>query len=120
MLGPAGGGLLAFVGYVDRTWTTTFLWRDYDGEPEIYTTVIEALLRGCRLGMALSLFSQVSAEISTDFIRGILNHVGPYDPKVKSAHLLGQIGDLQGFVILGDPAVRLSAAAGLGLGAQPP
>ncbi len=112
MLGHPRGGSLAFVGHVDRTWLSTFLWRSYGGKPHVYADVIEALLRGYRIGTALHLLSQVTAEISIDFVRKILEHTGPYDPKRTAVKMLGQISDLQGFVILGDPAVRLATASG--------
>lgn len=107
LVGHPGGGALAFIGHVERTWISTFLWRRSGGQPHLYSDVVEALLRGFRVGAALDVFSRVSAEISTDLIRRIVATTGAFDPKRKAANMLGRICDLKAFVVIGDPAVRI-------------
>lgn len=110
MLGKASGRSLAFIGHVERTWLNTFLWRPNEEKPQQYSDVIGKILRGERIGAAFELFSTITAEISASLMGRILEAAGPLDPRIHAIEELGQISDLRGFVIIGDPAVRLSGA----------
>jgi hypothetical protein len=107
LMGHHGGGSLAFIGHLDRTWTSTFFWRGTNNRPTIYIELVRSLLKGDRIGAALDAMAMKTAELSAGLVEQILRN-GTFDPRLRSDHPLGQIADLRSFVVLGDPAVRLS------------
>lgn len=111
MLRLSKGGALAIVGHVDRAWGNSFL--DDNKNPQINTfrAAIESLLRGKPVGMAMEYFDMRYAALSTELIVE-LEHIDfgrSYDP-YDLARMWTSNNDARGYVIIGDPAVRLPVA----------
>jgi hypothetical protein len=112
------GGALAVIGHVDRAWTTSFLWSDSASEhnPDgqqlaTFRSTLVSLMKGYPVGAALEHLNQRYAELSTALTHALeLEGSGPDAPQLD-AHELSALwtanNDARGYVILGDPAVRL-------------
>jgi len=127
------GGPLAFVGHVDLAWTYSFF--DFDDHPRRrpgrLMGVVQALLNGHRAGVAMRKLMRFFAEVNTELTAlqdtqvragtgsieslssagarsnatrcGVsINH-----ERARRGHLWMLRQDLAGYVLLGDPAVRL-------------
>jgi Peptidase family C25 len=117
LLAHPRGGALAFVGHVDRAWTTSFLLSRTD-EPQIDTflSLAKDLIDGSPVGHAVEFFNDRYAERATA-LTSLLNKVRMgriADEAFKSSLASTWLdhNDARNYVILGDPAVRLSTVAG--------
>lgn len=103
-------GPLAFIGHVDLAWSYSF--REVDSgrprfQPGRFVDTLAAALRGDRVGVAFRhlfrWFEQVNTELTTlDEERE--------EQALRRAQLWMLRQDLAGFMLLGDPAARLSVA----------
>ncbi|MDH6132096.1 hypothetical protein P3T37_001481 [Kitasatospora sp. MAA4] len=108
LLGNPAGGALAFVGHVDRAWSSSFLWGGVKPQIVAMTSALEALHGRWRIGHALEYLNSRAAEIST-----LLTEK---QTRIRNAGLLVDDRELTGlwmayhdarnYVLLGDPAVR--------------
>jgi hypothetical protein len=119
MLGRAGGGALATVGHVERAYGTSFLLpRDTNDDPyhpslSAFESTLTSLLTGRRLGHAMEYFGARYAEMAAS-LTDHLHHVQTYGERPDENELAALwIGatDARNYVVIGDPAVRLAAAA---------
>ncbi|HET7502993.1 MAG TPA: hypothetical protein VFK02_18360 [Kofleriaceae bacterium] len=119
MLGHPAGGALAVVGHIDRAWGSAFLWIDPEQEletqshREVFESLLDSLLAGKRLGLAMESFSNRYAELAADLserIDGILSRRETYDD-AELAHMWICSSDARNYAVLGDPAVRLAGGA---------
>jgi hypothetical protein len=113
MLG-LGRGALAVVGHVERAWGTSFL----GGRPgarqseqiAVFESAMERLLEGQPLGAAMEYFDGRYAALSTELTAELENaqwrEPDPYD----LAEMWTANNDARGYIVLGDPAVRLPVA----------
>lgn len=114
------GGPLAFVGHVDLAWTYSFF--DLDDRPRRrpgrLVGVIQALLNRHRAGVAVQRLMRFFAEVNTELTAlddaGARAGGGPIDDRERArrGHLWMLRQDLAGYVLLGDPAVRLPITDG--------
>ncbi|TMQ23408.1 MAG: hypothetical protein E6J91_00025 [Deltaproteobacteria bacterium] len=121
-------GPLAFVGHVDLAWAYSFF--DLDDRPRRRPGrsigVIQALLNGHRAGVAVHKLMQWFAEVNTeltalDDARARTGGRPLDDPeRVRRGHLWMLRQDLAGYVLLGDPAIRLPIRYGDRDGTSPP
>lgn len=101
-------GALAFVGHVDRAWGCSFT---AGTRGKSYTTTFESalarLLAQQPVGHALDYFNARHAELATE----LADELGD-DFKQHDAHELAWLwttrNDARGYVVIGDPAVRLA------------
>jgi hypothetical protein len=108
-------GALAVVGHVERAWGTSFL-SDVRADPQalrtrsrahvaVFEAALDRLLQSYPLGEAMDFFNiryaALSAEITT-----ALDSFTPVDAH-KLAELWTTTNDARGYIIIGDPAVRL-------------
>ncbi len=116
LLGHPKGGALAVVGHVDRAWESSFT-SSYGGVKQEQTQVFESafkrLMDGYPLGSAMEHFNDNYAALSaflTDEIQ-YLRQGKVTDPASawQLAGLWTANNDARGYVIVGDPAVRLVA-----------
>lgn len=109
-------GPLAFIGHSDLAWTYGFTDLDdpYQEQSARFAGVLESAARGSRTGVAFDLLMEDYRNVN-DGLRAdaqarqdawVFGQPDPVDPKKHGARwLLGN--DLRGYVLLGDPAVRL-------------
>ena len=131
LLGMPQRGPLAIIGHVDRAWGMSFLG-NVDTRPagmaerrheyvDVYESAIERLLKGHPVGSALEHFNMRYAALSTELAS--LYETIADQPTVQDAYQLAELwtatNDARGMIILGDPAVRLRAAAQAGLNPAP-
>lgn len=110
-------GPLAFVGHVDLAWTYSFF--DLDDRPRRrparLVSVLQALLSRHRAGVAVRKLMHAFAEVNTELttLQDAQARVGGAirdADRVRRAHLWMLRQDLAGYLLLGDPAVRLPIA----------
>lgn len=107
-------GPLAFIGHVDLAWSYSFMDLASDTpreRPGRFMNVLQSLLAGDRAGVAFrNLFrtmGEVQTELSALMERAGRGRIRSWRERAQRAHLWMQRQDLAGYVLLGDPAVRL-------------
>jgi hypothetical protein len=112
LLSHQHGGALAVVGHVDRAWSYSFKWKGVQGKPVTFENALHEILRGRRLGHALQYFNDRHANIAVE-LNGLIEDIdfGAVPDKYELASLWVGNNDAQGYVIIGDPAVRLAVEA---------
>jgi hypothetical protein len=111
LLGNPAGGALAFIGHVDRAWSCSFLWRGTDAQVTAFSSTLRALLDGRRLGNAMEAMNSRYAEVSTELTSSI-DQYRKWGKVIDDHELVGlwtANNDARGYIVLGDPAVRLTA-----------
>ena len=115
MLG-SDGGALAIVGHVDRALGYSFVWPGAGQQTEVYRSTLAELGAGQPIGSALEYVGDRYAEIATDLKQAVDDaREGWRTDDAMLAGLFAACADARGFVLLGDPAVRLAAVATGGL-----
>jgi hypothetical protein len=111
LLGLPGGGALAVVGHIDRTWSYSFQWGRAGDQLDVYHSVLTQLLAGVPVGGALEVLNQFYASVATllgNELEDIKFDKVPDDTEL--AGLWTANNDARNFVLLGDPAVHLAIA----------
>ena len=108
MLGLPGGGALAAVGHVERAWGYSFMWPGAGNQTDAFENCLGALMDGSRLGPALEAFAARHADLAVN-LNGELENIkfGAKPDPVALANLWTANNDARGYVIIGDPAVRI-------------
>lgn len=114
LLAHPRGGCLAVLGHIDRAFTLSFSWSD-ESQTQIFESVLGRLLDGYPIGAATEFINQRHAELAVSTTRdymiwraqGHLTESGTADlaRRLRASH------DVRNFVVLGDPAVRLTWCA---------
>jgi hypothetical protein len=112
---PRGGGALAVIGHVERTWGWSFASESNSREPDIvhFSSCLERLLDGHTVGSALELFNWRYTRRSirlVDDLRHLVAHGASDEDKDRVYRDMVATIDARNYIILGDPAVRLPAA----------
>lgn len=109
MLSLPGGGALAAVGHVERAWGYSFMWPGAGNQTETFENCLVALMDGSRLGPAMEAFAAKHADLAVS-LNGELEDIkfGATANPASLANLWTANNDARGYVIIGDPAVRLS------------
>jgi hypothetical protein len=109
-------GPLAVMGHVDLAWTYSFqeMGRAARDRPSRFLGLLSSLVEGSRAGVGLSAllraFNVANTELTTLYDQEeFARHAGRDSPvdSVELAHLWMLRHDLAGYILLGDPAVRL-------------
>ena len=104
-------GASAVIGHVERAWTTSFRWPGTGATTTAFTSVLHALARGARVGAALEHLTRRYTEVSTELAEELRLRRANIDNDDVVAGLWTAQTDARNFVIIGDPAVRLTVAA---------
>ncbi len=119
MLALRDRGALAVIGHVERTWGLSFLaelphrpegMHDRQREHiEVFAAALERLLDGHPVGSAMDFFDMRYAALATE-LTSLYDRIGD-PPSLDDAFRLAELwtanNDARGYVIVGDPAVRL-------------
>lgn len=104
MLAHPGGGALAVVGHVDTACESSFLWQVAGSQVLTFANTLFRLQDGYPVGAAMEPMNRRYMEISSD----LYSRRDMGDAKEWEAFLSMACQDARNYVIVGDPAVRLS------------
>jgi hypothetical protein len=109
-------GALAVVGHIERAWGTSFLGDDIPRAEvlkarsaehiAVFESALERLLDGHPIGSAMDYFNTRYAALATELtaLQEPFSNASDYE----LAHIWTAHNDARGYVVIGDPAVRLS------------
>jgi len=100
------------IGHVERAWGCSFNWKGSDGEPESFKSMLYYLMTGKPVGYALDKINNRYAQIATQLNSWLddLKWDANKDAR-QTSYLWLANNDARGYVLIGDPAVKLSLAA---------
>jgi hypothetical protein len=110
LLAHPAGAALAFVGHVERAWGTSFMWRGAIQQRQTFTSSLQALLDGWRVGHAMEYFASRYAELGSD-LSETLERIINWQERVDDSRLVDMWtanNDARSYIVAGDPAVRLA------------
>lgn len=107
LLAHPRGGALAVIGHVDLAWVNSFDWPGVGTHIEAFAQVIEQILRGAPVGLAMEVFGRRYAELATELCEELLEVQKGKEPDEETSFRLCVCHDARNYLVLGDPAVRL-------------
>jgi hypothetical protein len=109
---PNGGGALAVIGHVERAWGVSFLGDRKEEQIAVFQSAVQRLLEGVPVGVAMEYMNGRYAALTTELSAAIERRetfgmpVSDYD----LAEMWTASNDARGYIVLGDPAVRLNVS----------
>lgn len=111
LLSHPGGGALAIVSLIDRSWGMSFGWTE-ESRTLVFDGVMRKLLEGCPLGFAMEIINQRYAELCVDLAEMARDQErGIFPPDLwqeRFSWLWRATQETRNLVVFGDPAVRLT------------
>jgi hypothetical protein len=104
-------GALAVIGHVDTVWECSLLWEGKASQVAAFESTLRDLMAGLPVGEAMKVFGERHGEIAAQLVERLERErwqVGREHPAVAALWRASQ--DARGYVVLGDPAVRLPTA----------
>jgi hypothetical protein len=111
LLAHPSGGALAAIGHVDRLLSASFSWYDEEETEKavIFSSTIKRLLDGHTVGSAMEYINQRHAELSVEASGLWAVREGRENEEEVRARIWRALSDVRNWIVLGDPAVRLTA-----------
>jgi hypothetical protein len=111
LLAHPGGGALAFIGHVERALPSSIEWNESRRirEIRVFQQALREIVAGRPVGMAMESFGKRYAGLACDLEAAISGRIfgDPVD-EIEVGHLWAASRDVRNYVVLGDPAVRLT------------
>lgn len=106
LLAHPGGGALAIVAHVDRSWASAFNGGRSGPQVEVFTSALKRLIDGHPVGYAMDYFGSRHAELSADLALALADDGEPGLARDRElADLWTTSTDARNYLVLGDPAV---------------
>lgn len=109
LLAHPSGGLLAFVGHVERAWGCSFISPKVGAQHDVFSSTLRALMAGWRVGHAMDYFNDRYSALTAE-LHEVLDVMRQAAEEPDDAHLTRlwtENNDARSYLVLGDPAVRL-------------
>jgi len=103
-------GALAVVGHVERAWGTSYLGERQSTQIAVFESAMERLLKGVPVGAAMEYFNGRHAALSSELAAELESAKWKEPDPYELAELWTADNDARGYIVLGDPAVRLPLA----------
>lgn len=102
-------GAMAVIGHIERAWSYSFFSNKFGQQTNAFETCLHTLMAGRRLGFAMDTFATRHAALAVG-LNLMLNNIryGARIPAHEVANLWTMQHDARNYVILGDPAVRVT------------
>lgn len=109
LLGKPDGGALAVIGHVERAWSYSFASPDFGAQTKSFEMCLHGLMSGLRIGAAMDAFAMRHAALAVGLNRILddIRHGARVDDQQVAAQWTMH-NDARNYVILGDPAVRVT------------
>ncbi len=108
LLSHPKGGALAFISHMDRAWGQSYYWPNTGQQLESFQTTLHQLMDGYPVGAALEAFNGRYAAISSELTSDLWEvKQGKTANVFQLSYLWTANNDARGYIIIGDPAVRL-------------
>jgi hypothetical protein len=109
LLAHPRGGALAVIGHIETAWPSSIVWGEAGRQIQPFEDALDMILQGRPVGEAMEVFGKRFARLSAPLARELqrLRNGGPEDPEYL-ASLWISCNDARNYIVLGDPAVRLS------------
>lgn len=113
LLAHDSGGMLAFVGHVERAWGCSFVSQRVGPQHDVFLSTVRALFDGWRIGHAMEYFDNRYSALTAELHETIdgYRRSGDEVDYPATARLWTENNDARSYVVLGDPAVRLRNSA---------
>ena len=108
VLSHSDGGALAWIGHIDRTWSSSFIMRDQRLIVRPFINCIQSIQSGLPIGFSMKEFNERFAALSISISE--MQHQVELDmPFAEKEFIQSWIlrNDAGGYLIIGDPAVSL-------------